>query len=82
VLAQVMMQQRRFDEALALLDAAAELDPLHGAVPLARGDLQMIQGHPTHARELYEEAARVDPYRFAGLSRARIERLERSMGRR
>jgi len=82
VLAQVMMQQRRFDEAVALLDVAAELDPLHGAVPLARGDLQMIQGHPTRARELYEEAARVDPYRFAGLSRVRIERLERSVERR
>jgi len=82
VLAQVMMQQGRFDEAVALLDAAAELDPLHGAVALARGDLQMIQGHPTRARALYEEAARVDPYRFAGPSRARIERLERSMGRR
>jgi len=82
LLAQVVMQQGRFQDAEALLDAAAELDPGHGAVPLARGDLRLAEGRPDEARALYRKAAEIDPVRFAGLSKARLERLERLLARR
>jgi arylsulfatase A-like enzyme len=83
LLAQVVMQQGRFDEAEALLDQAAALEPGHGAVLIGRGDLRLVEGHPREAVALYRRAAEVDPYRFEGLSRARIERVERLMaGRR
>jgi tetratricopeptide (TPR) repeat protein len=77
LLAQVLMQQGRLGEASDLLDAAAELDPDHGAVPLARGDLFLVQGRPDRARASYEEARQIDPTRFSGLSAARVERLDR-----
>ncbi len=77
LLAQVVMQKGRLDEAEALLDAAAALDPDHGAVPLARGDLFLVEGRPADARASYERAGRIDPTRFGGLAAARIERLER-----
>lgn len=69
------MQERRFEEAEALLDRAAESDPRHGAVLLARGDLALARGRPDDAIDLYERAATADPHRFAGLARARIERV-------
>lgn len=81
LLAQVVMQQGRLDEAAALLDQAAALDPEHGAVPLARGDLMLLQRRPREAITLYEEARALDPYRFEGLARARIERVEEVLGR-
>jgi choline-sulfatase len=83
LLAQVVMQRGgpdrpdRADEAEALLDLAAETDPRHGAVLLARGDLALVRGRPEEALARYQEAADADPYRFAGLARARIERLRR-----
>jgi tetratricopeptide (TPR) repeat protein len=79
LLAQVVLQRggpARADEAEALLDLAAESDPRHGAVLLARGDLALVRGRPAEAIARYEEAAEADPYRFAGLARARIDRLE------
>lgn len=82
LLAQVILQQGRFEEAEALLDRAAELEPGHGAVPLARGDLRLAQRRPEEALELYRQAAEVDSHRFAGLARARIERVEELLGRR
>ena len=82
LLAQVVMQQGRLGEAEALLDGAAELDPLHGAVPLARGDLWLVQGRVEEAVEMYEEARRVDPVRSAGLAAARIERVRGLVGER
>jgi arylsulfatase A-like enzyme len=81
LLAQVVMQQGRLDEAEALLDQAAALDPHHGAVPLARGDLMLLRGRPREALTLYQEARELDPYRFEGLARARIARVEELMGR-
>ena len=75
LLAQVVLRERRFGEAEALLDRAAEIDPRHGAVLLARGDLALVQGRPADALTLYREAATNDPHRFAGLARARIERV-------
>ncbi|HUP42509.1 MAG TPA: sulfatase-like hydrolase/transferase [Thermoanaerobaculia bacterium] len=80
LLAQVVMQQGRFDEAALLLDQAADLDPRHGAVALARGDLRLFQGQPEEALALYREAWEMDPYRFEGLARARIARLEERVG--
>jgi arylsulfatase A-like enzyme len=81
LLAQVVMQQGRLDEAEALLDQAAALDPHHGAIPLARGDLMLLRGRPREALTLYEEARELDPYRFEGLARARIARVEELLGR-
>lgn len=77
LLAQVVMQQGRLEEAGALLDQAEGLEPGHGAVPLARGDLALVRGRPREAVASYRRAAEVDPYRFRGLAEARIERVRR-----
>ena len=44
---------------------------------IARGDLLARQGRVREARESYEKAGRVDPYRAAGLSAARLEALKK-----
>jgi tetratricopeptide (TPR) repeat protein len=80
LLAQVVMQQRRFDEAEALLDQAAALEPGHGAVLVARGDLHLLQGHADEALALYRRALESDPYRIAGVARARIARMQALAG--
>ncbi len=80
LLAQVIMQQRRFDEAEALLDQAAALEPGHGAVLVARGDLHLLQGRPDRALAFYRQALEADPYRTAGVARARIARVQALTG--
>ncbi len=75
LLAQVVMQDRRVDEAEALLDQAAALEPGDGAVLVARGDLRLLEGDPEAALASYRQAIEADPYRIAGVARARIERV-------
>jgi choline-sulfatase len=75
LLAQIAMADGREDEAMARLDEAERLDPNHGGIFIARGDLLLRQGRRAAAQEAYETAIRVDPYRSAGMARARIQAL-------
>lgn len=75
LLAQILILDGRLDEATRLLDEAQRLDPDHGGVLIARGDLLAKQGKPQEARAAYERAARVDPYRAAGAAAARLKKL-------
>ena len=78
LLAQIVMLDGRFAEAAALLAEAERLDPRHGGIFIARGDLLLQQGDGSRARAAYEQAARVDPYRAAGISEARLLALEKT----
>jgi arylsulfatase A-like enzyme len=75
LLAQILILDRRFDEAEELLDEAQSLEPDHGGVEIARGDLAAIRGDVAAARRHYERAATSDPRRAAGAARARLARL-------
>ncbi len=75
LLAQILILDGRHAEAARLLDEAQALDPEHGGVLIARGDLLARQGKRDEARAAYERAAKVDPYRAAGAAAARLEKL-------
>jgi len=75
LLAQIVILDGRLDEAGRLLDEAEGLDPLHGGVHIARGDLLAREGKKDEARASYERAARVDPHRAGGTAAARLARL-------
>jgi len=75
LLAQILILDGRLDEAARLLDEAEGLDPRHGGVHIARGDLLARQGRKDEARASYERARKVDPYRAGGAAEARLSRL-------
>ncbi len=77
LLAQILILDGRNDEAGRLLDEAAALDPKHGGVFIARGDLLARQGKKEEARAAYEKARQVDPYRAAGAAQKRLQDLQR-----
>ena len=76
LLAQVLMEMGKLAEADALLDQAVALDPLHGAVWVARGDLMVFSGQLESAQIAYRRAIEVDPYRAAGVARSRLQALD------
>ncbi len=75
LLAQIMVIERRFDETEPLLALALSVDPRHGGVYVARGDLLAMQNRHAEALVAYETAQRLDPYRSQGVVTQRIERL-------
>lgn len=75
LLAQILILDGRLEEAGRLLDEAEGLDPLHGGVHIARGDLLARLGRTEEARASYERARKVDPYRAGGTAAARLGRL-------
>jgi arylsulfatase A-like enzyme/predicted negative regulator of RcsB-dependent stress response len=77
LLAQILILDARYKEAAALLDEAEALDPKHGGVWIARGDMEARQGRPAEARRSYEKARQVDPYRAANLATARLAALDK-----
>ncbi len=79
LLAQILILDGRYEEASALLDEAEALDPRHGGVFIARGDMLARQGRPTEARQSFEKARQVDPYRAANLAAARLAALEKAV---
>jgi choline-sulfatase len=76
LLAQILILDGRLDEAGALLDEAERLEPDHGGVAIARGDLLLRQGQRDAARRAYERAREIDPYRAAGAAAARVAQLD------
>jgi choline-sulfatase len=75
LLAQILILDGRQAEAERLLAQAESLDPKHGAVWIARGDLALKRGNREDARAAYEKARSVDPYRASGIAAARIHAL-------
>jgi Flp pilus assembly protein TadD len=76
LIAQILILDRRFAEASELLDEAEALDPHHGGVFIARGDLLARQGRRAAARRSYEIARARDPYRASALAAARLAALK------
>ncbi len=76
LVAQIMLADGRLDEASKLLDQAEALDPRHGGIYLARGDLFALRRRPDEAIAAYERAWEVDPHRAAVEAQARIARLQ------
>ncbi len=77
VLGQIAILGGRWDAARAHLDHAAALDPRHGGVAIAEGDLLAATGDTRAAAASYERAARIDPTRATHVAAARRARLER-----
>lgn len=75
-LAQILLADQRLDQAATLLDEAQKLDPHHGGIYLARGDLFALQVRPDEAMASYRRAAEVDPHRASTEARRRILRIE------
>lgn len=75
LVAQIMLADGRLDEASELLDRAEALDPRHGGIYLARGDLFALRRRPDEAIAAYERAREIDPYRAAAEAQTRIARI-------
>ncbi len=77
LLAQIEILDGRWDAARAHLDQAAQLDPHHGGVAIARGDLLAATGDVDGADASYALAARIDPTRATHVAATRRARLPR-----
>lgn len=77
--AQIMIAGMRLEEAAKLLDQAETLEPMHGGIFLARGDMFALRGRPDEAIASYEHARTVDPYRAAAEAESRINQLHEVM---
>jgi tetratricopeptide (TPR) repeat protein len=75
-LAQVLIIDERYDDALDVLRVYASIDPLDGRVPLLRGDIQARRGRNDRARAHFEEAIELDEHRVGRTARERIARLD------
>jgi arylsulfatase A-like enzyme/predicted negative regulator of RcsB-dependent stress response len=80
-LAQILILDRRLEEARALLDRIAAEEPDYGALWIAEGDLLLQLGRPREALPMYRRAIEVDPYRAGGLAAQRAQRLEAALAR-
>jgi len=81
LLAQIMIAQGQQPEAEALLDQAHAIEPRHGGVAIARGDLLALRGKFAEALASYEKAQQIDPYRTEALAQTRIAGLRQHMSR-
>ena len=75
-LAQVLIIDERYDDALDVLEMYARIDPLDGRVPLLLGDIQARQGRSERARAYFTEAIELDEHRVGRTARERIARLD------
>jgi choline-sulfatase len=76
LLAQILILRSEDAEAGHVLDEAARLEPEHGGIFIARGDLAARRGRRGEAAALYEKARLVDPYRAAGIAASRLQALQ------
>lgn len=75
--AQILIADGSITKAEVHLASAAALDPRHGGVFIARGDILARAGDEAAARREYERAIEVDPNRITSAARARIAGLNR-----
>lgn len=74
-LAQVLILETRYAEALDALELYESIDPRDGRVPLLRGDISARRGLNDQAAAHYEDAIRLDEHRVGIQARERIARL-------
>jgi choline-sulfatase len=72
-LAQLVTEGQRYTEAEALLDQAETLEPAHGGIWIARGEIRLRQGRLDDAIADFEKALAVDPARAKGMASMRLE---------
>jgi len=77
LLAQILIKDKRFEEADQLLQQAVILDPKHGAAFIAHGDFARAHGRLHEARMSYMYAMQVDPYRSEVAVKSRLEVLDK-----
>ncbi len=75
LLAQILVLRGEFELAETLLQQAEALEPRHGGIAVARGDIALREGDPAAARQRYEEALRLDPSRVGPIARQRLRGL-------
>lgn len=75
LLAQILVLRQDFSGAQALLAQAEALEPRHGGIAVARGDIAARQGDPEGARALYRQAESIDPARVGDIARQRLAAL-------
>ena len=76
LLAQILILRREFELAETLLQQAEALEPQHGGVAVARGDIALREGGPDAARKQYEAAIQADPSRVGAVARQRLAGLD------
>jgi choline-sulfatase len=77
LLAQLCILDGRLDQAAPLLDEAARLDPGHGGVLVARGDIALARGDRASAGQAYRQALELDAGRVGVQARSRLAALTR-----
>ncbi len=75
LLAQILIADRRFDEANNLLLQARTLEPELGMIYIAHGDFSAAKGRLRQARDSYLNAQKVDPYRSGPVVEQRLAML-------
>lgn len=75
LLAQILILRGDFALAETLLQQAEALEPLHGGIAVARGDISLREGDPAAARQHYETALRTDAGRVGQAARQRLRGL-------
>ncbi|MDC8012702.1 sulfatase-like hydrolase/transferase [Tahibacter soli] len=75
LLAQIVVLRQHFADAEALLAQAEALEPKHGGIAVARGDIALRQGDPEGARAQYRQAESIDPARVGDIARQRMAAL-------
>lgn len=75
LLAQILILRGDFEVAETLLQQAEALEPRHGGIAVARGDISLREGDPAAARRQYEEALRADASRIGPVARQRLRGL-------
>jgi len=82
LMAQIHIGAGRIPKGQYALASAKRLEPRHGGIAIAQGDIYSLQGKTTEALKEYERAGDMDPYRVMDAARARIEALRKKAQRR
>lgn len=75
LLAQIQILHKDIAGATALLDEAAKLEPTHGGIFIARGDIAAGERRPEKALALYRQALENDAVRTGAIARGRIAEI-------
>jgi choline-sulfatase len=76
LLAQLLIGQGRYAEAVPIIDRGEQIDPLSGGLWIARGDMAAFQGEYDAAIAAYRRAEEIDPVRVGDAARERIRQTE------
>lgn len=82
LLAQLQILLGETVDTLLLLDQAQRLEPRHGGIEIAHGDLRLVAGDYEGARRHYATARDLDGVRVGAAATARLQRLDRALQQR